>query len=359
MEKVVFDLTRALIEKGHGVSVLCPTFFAEFYRAAGARIIRIPLLDRTIGELIAAFELSLISSTYDIVHVHGGASCIVRSLALACRSKTIVTFHGGEVIYLTQKKGLYSPFMRACINLAASCASRITAVSTATARSFARFESKLSVVPNGINIENVRLTANQHRDDATVMTDAKRQGAVCLFFPGRLIPEQKGQDVALRSIAVLARRGFDVRLFLAGAGRGQRYLENLSKELAVENNVRFLGHLSPERTLGYMCCADIVLTHLSADARFAGLSQVHLEAAALSKPIVTAFRDDLALFRGTMFFANPQKLEEVWTKISQIIKDRDRAQAVASRAALVVERHFSWKIIVNSYLSIYRRALSG
>jgi glycosyltransferase involved in cell wall biosynthesis len=245
------------------------------------------------------------------------------------------------------------------MNLAALCASRIIVVSTAAARSFPGFKSKLSVVPNGINVENVKLVANQNRHEATVLTDAKKQGAVCLFFPGRLIAEQKGQDIALRSIATLTRQGFDVRLFLAGAGEDQRYLENLSKELAVENRVRFLGHLSIERTLGYMVCADIVLTHLAADARFAGLSQVHLEAAALSKPIVTVFRDDLTIFRGAMFFVNAHKLEEVSMKISQIIMDREKAEAVAAKAMVLVERHFSWKTVVNSYLSIYRRALSG
>jgi glycosyltransferase involved in cell wall biosynthesis len=358
MEKVVFDLSRVLIENGHNVSVLCPSFLAGFYRETGARIIGIPLLDRTIGELVAAFALSLIGSNYDIIHVHGEGSCIVRALARTCRSKTIVTLHGGEVIYFTQKRGLYSLFMRACIILAASCASRITAVSNAVARRFPGFESKLSVVPNGINVENVRLIANQHRHEATLLTQAKRQGAVCLFFPGRLVAEQKGQDVALRSIATLTRQGFDVRLFLAGAGEDQRYLENLAKELAVENRVRFLGHLSIEKTLGYMACADIVLTHLAADARFAGLSQVHLEAAALSKPIVTVFRDDLAIFRGTMFFANAGKLEEVSWRISQIINDRDKAEAVAAKAMALVEHHFSWKTVVNSYLSIYRRALT-
>jgi glycosyltransferase involved in cell wall biosynthesis len=46
-------------------------------------------------------------------------------------------------------------------------------------------------------------------------------------------------------------------------------------------------------------------------------------------------------------------------KISQIIMDREKAEAVAAKAMVLVERHFSWKTVVNSYLSIYRRALSG
>lgn len=353
MERVVFDLARSLVELGNNVSVLCPSFLADFYGATGARIIGVPLLDRSVGELIAAFELSLIGKNYDVIHVHGEGSCIVRALALACRTKTIVTLHGGEILYFTEKRGFYAFFTRACMNLAAARASRIVAVSTAAALSFTRFRSKLSIVPNGVNVENARLIASEHRDEAAAMADAKRQGAVCLFFPGRLIAEQKGQDIAIRAIAILTTLGFDARLFLAGAGKDQSYLRNLSKELAVEDRVLFLGHLSNETTLGYMGCADIVMTHLATDTRFAGVSQVHLEAAALSKPIITVYSPDLAIFRKAMFFTRAGGPEEVSATVLQIMKDKENAEGVGIRAANTVGSYFSWETIVNIYLNIY------
>jgi len=352
MERVVFDLARSLVERGNSVGVLCPSFLADFYAATGAQIIRVPLLDRTVGELIAAVQLSFIGNNYDVIHVHGEGSCIVRALALACRSKTILTLHGGEIIYFTQK-GFYAFFMRACMNIVASGASRIVAVSTAAARTLTRFPSKLSIMPNGVDIENVRLIARTHRQEATEINDAKRHGAVCLFFPGRLIAEQKGQDIAIRSIAILAKRGFNGRLFIAGAGEDQSYLRNLSKELSVEDRVLFLGHLSNEKTLGYMDRSDIVLTHLATDNRFAGVSQVHLEAAALSKPIVTMFAPDLAIFSKAMFFTRTGAPQELAAIVSQIIRHKERAEAIGVRATNVVGSCFSWGSIVNTYLNIY------
>ncbi len=155
------------------------------------------------------------------------------------------------------------------------------------------------------------MTAERERHEAKMMDELRREGAVCLFFPGRLIADLKGQDIAIRSVAMLVERGLNIRLFFGGSGKDQRYLEELSRKLRIEDHVYFLGNLTHERMMGYMGCADIVLTHLAVDARLEGLSQVHLEAAALSKPIITQFRDDLAIFNEAMLFANTGEPEEI------------------------------------------------
>ena len=99
-----------------------------FFEETGARIVAVPLLYRSIGQLFAAMELSVIGRNYDIVHIHGEAGSVVRSLALPPHGKTIITLHGGENLYFTQKHGAYPAFMRACLNFAASQSARIVAV---------------------------------------------------------------------------------------------------------------------------------------------------------------------------------------------------------------------------------------
>ncbi len=153
MERVVFDLTRALMLKGHNVSVLCPNELIHFFGATGARIIAVPLMYKSIGQLIAAIELSVIGEDYDIVHIHGEGGSVIRTLAIPCCTKTIITLHGGENLYFTQKHGAYPAFMRMCLNFAASQSARIVAVSMNAARSFTRFKNKTSIVPNGIDVD--------------------------------------------------------------------------------------------------------------------------------------------------------------------------------------------------------------
>jgi glycosyltransferase involved in cell wall biosynthesis len=347
-----YNLTKALVQKGHVVSVLCSPELAPLYQATKARII--PALYRGIGHVNGAVVLALIEKNYQIIHLHGLSASIIRTLTPApFRSKMIMTLHGGEALFFTQADGgLYQLFMRKCLEFSASHANQIVAVSNDLARVFSRFSQKLVLVQNGIDVENVRVTARRRRQEARPMNDAKKEGAICLCFPGILDVDLKGQDIAIRSIASVVKRGLDAHLFILGTGSDLNYLQKLSQQLGIEKCVHFLGYVEHGTTLGYMDNADIVLTHLQGQTICRGLSQVHLEAAALSKPIITAFVSDLERFSGAMYFA--ADVEEVSSTIMRIAKNRKKAETVGRSAAMVAERYFSYARVSGAYLEIMR-----
>ncbi|MGA8904231.1 MAG: glycosyltransferase family 4 protein, partial [Candidatus Bathyarchaeia archaeon] len=331
-EVSVYNLTEALIQKGQAVSILCSPDLAPIYQATKAQIIP-AIYKGIIGHLNAAVVLALIRNNYEIIHLHGLSASILRTLALGpFRSKTIITLHGGETLFLTQRSaGLYQLFIRKCLEFSASHANEIVVVSSDLARVFSRFSQKLVLVRNGIDVENIRSTARRHRREARAMNDAKKEGAICLCFPGILSVDLKGQDIAIRSIASVVKLGLDARLFILGGGSDLDYLQKLSRQLGIETRVHFFGYLEHGTTLGYMDNADIVLTHLAGRTYCRGLSQVHLEAAALSKPIITAFVSDLEEFRDAMYFA--ADAEEVSSMIMRIAKNREEARAVGRNGA--------------------------
>jgi len=354
-EIVVRDLTKALMRDGHDVSILCSPELATFYGSTKAVVM--PAIYGGIGHLGAALLLGTIANSYEITHLHGLSAAIVNLLTPLCfRSKLVVTLHGGEAPFLTLSNGdAYELFLRCCLRISTSRACRVVAVSGDVARVFSWLGSKMQVVPNGIDSEDVELMASMYQHEARVMNDAKKSGAIRLFFPGILDTALKGQDVAIRAIAILVRRGVKLELFIAGSGKDRLRLEGLAEKLRVADYTHFLGYVDHPRMIGYMKCAEIVVTHLARRAP-GGLSQIHLEAAVLCKPIVTAWKNDLAVFNGAMYFTKGSDPEDVAESIMRIAEDMNAARAVAARAAHIAE-DYSWSNVSKTYARIYAQCV--
>ena len=277
-EQVVFDLTVALLQTGHEVRILCSPRLAPFYARTSAGIT--PLLHKGPGHLIGAMALNTMASFYDVIHLHGLSAALIDTLTLPSPfAKTVMTLHGAEGVVLTEAPhGLKEKIMRICVQSAASRAEEIVAVSTSLAKEFSHYGHKVSIVRNGVNVDRVRSEAAQYHCSAKLVDGLRKAGAMCLIFPGRLSRSLKGQDVAIRTLAELIRRGANVYLFLAGSGKDFDYLQTLARNLGVQGWVRFLGHLPHEQMVAYLERSDIVLTHLVTQGLSQGLSQVHLEA---------------------------------------------------------------------------------
>jgi glycosyltransferase involved in cell wall biosynthesis len=96
---------------------------------------------------------------------------------------------------------------------------------------------------------------------------------------GRL-SDEKGFDLLLRSIRALVDRGLNLGLIIAGEGKERQSLEQLVKELNLQERVRLVGFQSDLRPL-YEAMDLYVLS-----SRREGLPNVLLEAMSLETPIV-------------------------------------------------------------------------
>lgn len=102
-----------------------------------------------------------------------------------------------------------------------------------------------------------------------------------LTMIGSLV-EKKGQALAIETIAVLKKRGINVVLHLLGEGPKLEELKKLSKELAVEELIRFHGNVDrPEEFLW----KSTLYLHT---AKYEPLGLVLLEAMAAGLPVVCA-----------------------------------------------------------------------
>ena len=96
---------------------------------------------------------------------------------------------------------------------------------------------------------------------------------------GRLHP-QKGFDLALQAASLLKQQNFPFQWYILGMGTELSALEQLRRQLKVDDCVHFLGTSS--NPYPYMACCDM----LAQTSRYEGKSVVLDEAKILAKPIV-------------------------------------------------------------------------
>jgi L-malate glycosyltransferase len=127
--------------------------------------------------------------------------------------------------------------------------------------------AKRGVVYNGVEVETHAAAKVRKSAELRVVT------------LGSLSP-LKGQDVAVRAIAMAVEGGVDARLSLVGGGPDRKTLEQLACELGIAERVVFAGEQADPRP--YLAGADLFLL----PSRTEGFSNALLEAMASSLPVL-------------------------------------------------------------------------
>jgi glycosyltransferase involved in cell wall biosynthesis len=155
-------------------------------------------------------------------------------------------------------------------------AGRVICQSQAMAADLARelklSPSRLAVLPNPVDIEEIRRFTALHPPLASA-------SGPHLLAVGRLSRE-KGFDLLLRALPLVQPRFPGVTLLIAGAGPEETALKSLCRELALDSAVRFAGSIHAPWTLFPEATLFVL------PSRHEGLPNALLEAAAGGLPIV-------------------------------------------------------------------------
>ena len=213
----------------------------------------------------------------DVVHVHEPLVPLVGpAAALATGAARVLTFHataeGGALPYLYRA-------VRAAGRRVVDSADALTAVSPVAAAFHARAlgvdPSRISIVPNGVDVARFAL----HADGARTGSSGPR-----LVFLGRLEP-RKGADTVVRAFLLLAGGRPDLRLRVLGdgplAGELRRLVAGAPADVA--DRVELAGRAEPSALPGLLADADVALLPARGGESF-GI--VLLEAMAAGLPIV-------------------------------------------------------------------------
>ncbi len=367
--RAVEGLARALVARGHSVTVLTTDALSQTERysgsfdtisvADGVRVVRVP--NRSVwlrGRLNLSTPLSMgraardLLASADLLHVHEFRTVenlIVTPIA-AQRGVPVVLSPHGTLSLTTGRSALKSAWDRL---LSPSVARRIATVVGLTAAeadearaawaAFGVSATRFAVVPNGVDpAEFVDLSGREAFRARYGLGDAP----VCLFM-GRL-QARKGADVLIEAFQRANVAG--ARLVIVGPDEGM--LPAL-RQLADER-VIFTGYLSGADRLAALAAADVFCLPATGE----GLSMAALEALAAGLPAILSPGCNLPEVgtSGAGLIVDPL-VEPLAAALRDLLTDGDRRAALGAAARALVRDHFTWDSAAASMEVVYRSAV--
>lgn len=208
-------------------------------------------------------------------------------------------------------------------------------------------EEKIRVVYNSVDFE---------KEISTILkTPATSATVKTIITAGRLVP-WKNIDVFLYILLDLVKKYGQINFLIIGAGPEEGRLKNLTKELKLENYIKFLGKIPQKEMISRLSSADVFVLNTN----YEGLSHVLLEALAAGAPVIT-----------TRVGGNPEVIQsgqngllvdydnkDQWLEaICKILDNPDLAERFIEMGELSLRR-FNWDNLVRDIIAFFKDILS-
>lgn len=180
--------------------------------------------------------------------------------------------------------------------------------------------------------------------------------AAVILNVSRLIPRKGVEDLVRATARVRAILGRPIVCLLAGEGHHREALEGLTRELDLDDAVRFLGRRGDVPSLLHL--ADV----FAFPSRFEGHPGALVEAMLSGRPIVAS---DIPVHRETLedrhsgLLFTTGDVNELADKLVELLRDPTRARKVGERARERSRERFAIDRIAARYEALYREILSG
>jgi glycosyltransferase involved in cell wall biosynthesis len=297
------------------------------------------------SDIIAFFSLLNIvwREKPDIVHTHTSKAGILgRWAAWFCRVPVIVHTPHGHVFW-----GYFNSMQSRLFILLERWTARITnAIVTLTPQEkedHLRFRiapaEKFTVIHSGVDLRTFRAELYPPSETKALLGIPPEMTVVGTV--GRLTAV-KGQEVLIRAVSELIRRGEKIFLVLLGDGELRRELEELSLRLGIAGHVRFLGW-RPDVARVVAACDIFCLP-----SRNEGMGKVLVEAMAMGKPIIASSIGGIPdmVRSGENGILVPVGDAAAWAEaIARLCRDPEERRRMGDAGMLMAPRYSSEKMI--------------
>ena len=340
MERVVQDLAEGAAELGHEVEVIAyesgPPAVTGRQRSHVTRVFSFGAVG---AQELAPGYFAAAQRRADIVHLHHPHPLADAALLLRMRRQPVVVTQHADSRRATSRMLSRAVLRRAAAIVVPSRAH--VAIST----ELVGLEPKIEVIPFGIDV---------HRWEDLELPDDRRNPRA--IFIGRLV-RYKGLDVLLRAMEHVP----ELQLDVVGAGPEGPRLQTLSRALAIQDRVRFLGEYPDEDLPRRMADADfLVLPSVTVEEMF-GL--VVLEAMAAGRPVITtavpsAVRE--VNVPGTTGIEVPiRDIDALAGALATLARDPGLRQRMGAAGRNRVREQFTRERMVEDHIALYRRVAGG
>ena len=346
-ERLVVELSRRFVKAGDTAEVLLfdgtGTHFYDLLDAAGVRVHSLGMGGRAMHNPLLMFRMRrfLKRNRYDIIHTHN-TPCQLFAAVVAPRRALVTTEHStsnrrrGHAILRPFDRWMYSRY-RHIVCVGEEVRSELTRWLDDE-----RLEARMSVIPNGVDIEHVR---NAQPDPELASDTRFKVLMVSSFRP------MKDHLTLIRAMSLLPE---DYVLYLAGGAEFPAHKAIMAscrqavEEMGLLGRVRFLGRM--DHVAGLINACDVVVL----SSRHEGMPISILEAMAAGKPVLASDVNgirDIVGGAGILFpCGDSEKLAE---EIRGLYENPEKAREIGARC---VERARQFDIgkTADRYRELYK-----
>lgn len=200
---------------------------------------------------------------------------------------------------------------------------------------------KMTVLPNGINVE--KLTFVEHKP---IITD------VCIV--GNMTRKVKRTDLFIAAAAIVAKDYPDIKWHIVGDGHLKASLQEQGQKLGIADKLIFAGRVSnveqyiENMQIGVICSDSEGLSNAILEYMLKGSICIATNVGGNPELII----DD-----ETGCIVPPNNAEMIAKKILYLIKSPNKYKALALNARKMIESQYNWKVCVDEHMSYYDNAL--
>ena len=367
VEKVMWDLTRGLGERGIDCDMLCATrrndgIDAEhlpLFRKEGktgilqvnsyARVIMVRAWFKAAATMISPamiFWLRKHRKEYDIIHIHHPDPMACLALFLSGYKGRVILHWHSDII--TQKFFLafYKPLQSWMIRRA-ECIIGTTPVYLKNSPCLKKVQDKTVVVPIGIE---------------PVVTDPAEVEKIRAAYPGKKIVFSLGRLVPYKGFGYLATAakhlGPEYQILIGGTGPLQENLQAEIDAMDVQENVRLVGYIEDRMLPAYFGACDVFA--LSSIMKTEAFGIVQLESMSCGKPVIAteipgsgvAWVNESGVSGLNVPVRNPEALA---TAIKTVCDDPEKYRSFCEGARERFRKLFTLNDMIDKTIKIYNK----
>lgn len=289
----------------------------------------------------------LLGSQATLLHSHYGPQGLIAAAASRGTSmKIVVSFHGYDAYRLTRSKWWLNQYKKW---LFANPRCHITAVSEhmrETLLSYGASSERTSVCRVGKNVEEYDFESESYVDGLIVSV-----GRLC---------EKKGMVDLVNAFAKIYEKNKGVRLLIVGDGELRKRIDELVRELGLEQAVKLLGALPHGRVKDIIADAQVfvLLSKEGLDGDKEGVPTVLMEAQSMGVPVVSTLHSGIPEAIPDVnreFLVAEGDVDNAAMRVQQVLAFTHKERSVRAAAGRNhVKRNFSFENVYNGLNFAYK-----